>query len=85
MHILGCFDGNTYSMDSMGKSNAGHFGCENYWGTPPTNEDGTLLGDLMFGTNHVAVFSNDAHYGNLSNGRAYQGIIHHPYINSVSK
>ncbi len=67
-------------MSSISKSNAGHFGCENYW---KTNEDGTLLGDLMFGTNHVAVYSNDAQFGDLSNGRAYQGIVCHLFMSSI--
>ena len=59
------FDSNFYSVQSIKKSNSGHFGCEN---THAVTEDGRLLPDLMFGHNHVAYLTNDPMYGDLSHG-----------------
>ncbi|XP_060078987.1 uncharacterized protein LOC132558436 [Ylistrum balloti] len=59
------FDCNHFGNSSIMTGNSGHFGCQNYF---MTNEEGFLLGNLMFGTNTVMVLSNDCQYGDLSNG-----------------
>ncbi|XP_069101362.1 uncharacterized protein [Argopecten irradians] len=59
------FDCHHFGSSSIINGNTGHFGCQNYF---MTNEDGLLLGNLMFGSNKVMVLSNDCQYGDLSNG-----------------
>ncbi|XP_033745872.1 LOW QUALITY PROTEIN: uncharacterized protein LOC117331312 [Pecten maximus] len=59
------FDCNHFGTSSIIKGNTGHFGCQNHF---MTNEEGLLVGNLMFGTNKVMVLSNDCQYGDLSNG-----------------
>ena len=53
------------SRVSLNQSHGGHFGAENSF---VTDESGSLIPECMFGTNHIAVLSNDARYGNLGHG-----------------
>ena len=48
----------------------GHFCHEN--GTE-TDENGRLYCELLFGENHVSVFSNNPQHGNLQHGKYIQG------------
>ena len=59
------FQGNHFSVASLVKGNQGHFGAQNNF---RTDEHGKLIGDLMFGTNHVSLISNDPKHGNLTHG-----------------
>ena len=59
------YDGNHMSRVILNQSHAGHFGAENSF---VTDESGSLIPECMFGTNHIAVLSNDARYGNLDHG-----------------
>ena len=60
------FDGNHVGIKSIEKCHHGHFGPETVFN--PTDEQGQLLPDCMFGTNHLCLITNDPRYGNLSHG-----------------
>ncbi|KAL3870127.1 hypothetical protein ACJMK2_042738, partial [Sinanodonta woodiana] len=64
------FDANHFSVTSIGKCNAGHFGAENEF---VTDEQGNLIGSHMFGSNHVMLMTNYGCYGNLKHGIYVQG------------
>ena len=65
------YDGNHLSQVSLSRSSAGHFTPANSF---VTDEYGNLVPDCLFGSNHVAVLSNDARYGNLSHGILVEGL-----------
>ena len=55
---------------SVAAKHDGHFGASNSF---TTAEDGSLIAECMFGSNHVAVLSNNPHHGNLGHGVYLQG------------
>ena len=68
--LLRCgYDANHFQFTSLVKNNNGHFGCENSF---VTDEGGRFIPDLMFGRNHISLFSTDQHHGNLQHGRVYK-------------
>ncbi|KAL5012525.1 hypothetical protein ScPMuIL_011076 [Solemya velum] len=66
------FDCNHSALTSICKNHGGNFGCSN---GSYVDEEGQLLGELMFGMNHLMLLSNDSKYGNLSNGVFVKGAV----------
>ncbi|KAJ8300007.1 hypothetical protein KUTeg_021526, partial [Tegillarca granosa] len=64
------FDCNHFESASIIKNHKGHFGCQNSF---VVDEDGQLLGDLMFGTNDIMLMSNDSLYGTIGHGLYIEG------------
>ena len=64
------FDGNHFSAESLCKNNNGHFGCENHF---VTDEVGNFHPGCMFGSNDIALISNNPLHGNNSHGVVIQG------------
>ena len=63
------FDSNHYGVISITSNYGGHFHPEYRFAT---NEEGDLLPNLMFGTNHVTLLTNDARNGHLGFGVAVE-------------
>ncbi|XP_053394800.1 uncharacterized protein LOC123525710 isoform X2 [Mercenaria mercenaria] len=64
------FDCNHRQHKSVFRAHEGHFSAENYL---VEDEQGTLIGDCNFGTNHLRLLTNDSCYGNLRNGMFTKG------------
>ena len=59
------FDCNHVSVKSVAKCHSGHFGCSNGL---LTDEDGQLIGDNLFGNNHLMLMTNNYNATTLDNG-----------------
>ncbi|ELU12329.1 hypothetical protein CAPTEDRAFT_189472 [Capitella teleta] len=64
------YDSNHSGYTLIDKCHHGHFGEETAMGT--TDEQGNLVIDCMFGTNHISLISNMRHHGNLSHGVVFE-------------
>lgn len=59
------FDCNQVQLKSIAACHEGHFGAKNYH---YIDEEGTFIGDCLFGNNDLMLLTNDCRYGNLRNG-----------------